>query len=268
MRTPVTSGGVYAALSELWPKNGYAILPEVGNATGSNARRHADAVVMSLWPSRGLDIYGVEIKVSRSDWQSELKKPEKAHEIAQYCDGWYLAVSTASIVKDGELPSAWGLIVCDGGKAKIVKAAPKLEAKALTRGFVAAMLRRAADFTRPEEWVKEAVDKESRRQSDSWKKHYEADAERHKEHARQLQETINNFETATGVRIGGWDQNKAVANMRAVREFLSTTENVTDQIRRAKAWASQIAIAADTLEKSMDRPLAANKQGGSREQAE
>ena len=40
----------------------YAYLPQVGDSTGYSVHRHADAIVMSLWPSRGLHLMGFEIK--------------------------------------------------------------------------------------------------------------------------------------------------------------------------------------------------------------
>ena len=50
-----------------------------------------DAVIMSLWPSRGLELHGVEIKVSRADWKREAADPAKAEAIAAYCDAGELA---------------------------------------------------------------------------------------------------------------------------------------------------------------------------------
>ncbi len=59
------------------------------NTPGSFAyHRAADAVAMDLWPSKGLEIHGHEVKVSRSDWLSELKQPEKCEPVKRYCDRW------------------------------------------------------------------------------------------------------------------------------------------------------------------------------------
>ena len=46
----------------------WAFFPAVRNAAGFDANRTADGIAMSLWPSRGLEVYGFEIKVSRGDW--------------------------------------------------------------------------------------------------------------------------------------------------------------------------------------------------------
>src|SRR4051812_4949848 len=88
----------------------YAILKEVAKGTGTNGGRYADAVAMSLYPSRGLHLYGFEVKTSRADWLSELKSPRKAEDIACFCDFWYLVIGSNDIVKVGELPETWGLI--------------------------------------------------------------------------------------------------------------------------------------------------------------
>lgn len=117
---------------------------EVANGTGSNIRRYADAVAMNLFPSRGLELHGVEIKVSRGDWQRELKNPEKAETIFQYCDRWWIA-APENIVAQAELPPTWGLLELKGDKLRQVVAAPRLEPKPLTRSFIAAMMRRSAE---------------------------------------------------------------------------------------------------------------------------
>jgi hypothetical protein len=49
----------------------WAIFYEVANATGANGSRYADAVAMSLYPSRGLELHGFEVKKSRWDWVRE-----------------------------------------------------------------------------------------------------------------------------------------------------------------------------------------------------
>jgi len=123
----------------------HAVLSEVRNGTGySGAVRTADALVVSLWPSRGIWFAGVEIKVSRSDWTAELKQPEKSAEIQKFCDYWWVA-TPAGIVQPGELPTTWGLIEVGVQSNRIVTPAPKLEAKPLSSSFVAAILRNRAD---------------------------------------------------------------------------------------------------------------------------
>lgn len=92
-----TADEVMDALKTRYPTNGYVLLQNVANRVGG-PNRYADAIVMSLIQSRGLIIYGFEIKVSRQDWKYELKHPEKADKIWRMCDGWYLVTGDPSIV--------------------------------------------------------------------------------------------------------------------------------------------------------------------------
>lgn len=117
---------------------------EVRDATGfSGAGRSADAVAMNCYPSRGLEIHGIEVKSYRNDWIRELRNPEKSAAVQVYCDRWWI-VTTPDIVKDGELPPTWGLLVTNGtGVLRQVVAAPKLTPKPIDRHFLASMLRSA-----------------------------------------------------------------------------------------------------------------------------
>ena len=50
----------------------YAFFEEVRAQTGYAAGGSADGLALSLWPSRGIELHGFEVKVSRSDWLREL----------------------------------------------------------------------------------------------------------------------------------------------------------------------------------------------------
>ena len=113
---------------------------EVANGTGGNVKRHADAVAMSIWPSRGYKIHGFEIKSSRSDWLRELKDPDKADAVAKYCDAWFL-VAPAEVVHEVEVPANWGWLVPASKTLRIKKHPTVLKATEVGRSFIAAMLR-------------------------------------------------------------------------------------------------------------------------------
>lgn len=122
----------------------HAWLYEVRNQTGYNRQeRYADALVVSLWPSRGIWIGGIEVKVSRSDWRKELDDPTKSSEIQRFCDRWWVA-APAGVVEEAEVPENWGYFLIDGKKAKEIKKAPELTPEPLTKGFVASVLRNEA----------------------------------------------------------------------------------------------------------------------------
>lgn len=115
---------------------------EVRDGAGFNARRSADAIIMGCWPSRGLDLTGVEIKASRGDWLKELREPEKAEAIAQYCDRWVIA-APKGLIKADEVPAGWGWweIDTERGTLNESKPAPKKEAVSISRHFLAMLLR-------------------------------------------------------------------------------------------------------------------------------
>ncbi len=144
-----TAAHLKAALRLHYAAPEYATLEEVRNATGRLKKRHGkqprycDLLAMGLWPSMGLELIGFEVKVSRQDWLNEIKDEKKSVAISQMCDRWYLVVPTEKIVKEGELPSGWGMIVVTGTAVREVVPAPKLESKPLTREFLASLLRNA-----------------------------------------------------------------------------------------------------------------------------
>jgi len=145
-----TSADVIKALRKRYDANGWLLFEQVSNGTGGRASNWADAVAMSVWPSRGLEIHGFEVKVHRNDVLRELKRPDKAESVARYCDYWWMAVNSADLAKPEELPPAWGLLVPKAGKIHVAKPAHKLECKSVDRDFVAAMLRRAHECYDPE----------------------------------------------------------------------------------------------------------------------
>ena len=102
--------------------------------------RIADAIVLDTWgvPHTELteserlnarwgerqSIHGFEVKVSRSDWLTELRDPEKAEAWARYCHYFWLVAADRSIVRD-DLPDGWGLLVPHGTSLRAaVKPAP------------------------------------------------------------------------------------------------------------------------------------------------
>lgn len=210
---------VNAALRARFCAPEWAIFFEVGDATGAQHRRWADAVAMNMYPSRGTEIHGFEVKVSRSDWTKELKTPEKSAPVQQYCDRWWI-VTPAGIVKEGELPPTWGHFeVSPGGKIMQKVAAPKLEAIPVSRAFVASMLRRAGGAD--EETVNALVHKqvEEARQHD--RKHIDREIESRTRTHEELLKQIKDFEEASGLVISKrWTNGKELG--KAVKMVLAS----------------------------------------------
>lgn len=127
----------------------WAYMEQVRNAAGFKATRTADAMALGLWPSRGHELHGFEVKVSRGDWRRELAEPDKAEGWCQVVDRWWI-VAPAGVVPKDELPTGWGLLETTArGKAGLrvtVQAAllrPKSERPPVTRDLLVPMLRAA-----------------------------------------------------------------------------------------------------------------------------
>ena len=187
-----TTAEIYAGLEARFCHPAWALVTEVRNATGVVAKeRYADALAMSLWPSRGLSLEGIEVKASRSDWTRELKNPAKADAISGYCDRWWVAVGHRDIVRTGELPDAWGLLAPGktGKTLEVLKEAPRNEkTQPIDRAFLASLFRAAAGIHERSN---------ARAHDDGFKSGLQQAAYEHK----QLKEGVAKFEQVSGVRL-------------------------------------------------------------------
>lgn len=170
----MNAADVRAAIQSHFGSGGeqYAVLFEVRNGTAWRANRSVDAVVMSLWPSLGMELWGMEIKISRGDWRREMDHPAKASEVFDYFDRWFL-VAPENVATHDELPQPWGWFVPTvDGLRKVRDAAKNPNVKAVDRHFLGALLRRVAktDDAFTEAAIRSAL--ESQRQV------YDADVEK------------------------------------------------------------------------------------------
>jgi len=178
----------------------WALLHEVRNSTGwRRTTRTADALAMSLWPSRGLEVHGIEIKVSRGDLKKELEDPDKAREIMQYCDRWWLVLGHKDLIQPGELPPTWGLMVAKKTRLVAVTEAPKLESKPLDVGFVASILRNVTEAYVPRVELDDLVNEKYK----EWQaRDRDTDGEKIlRNDLKALNETVRLFEEKSGVNI-------------------------------------------------------------------
>jgi len=98
---------------------------EYGRSVG--ALRTADFIAIDGWESKKHVIHGHEVKVSRSDWLTELKDPDKAEAFRPFCDYWWLVASSPKVAKREELPPSWGLMILgDSGVLRVQKQASKI----------------------------------------------------------------------------------------------------------------------------------------------
>ena len=211
----------------------FAFLTNVGIATGMACDRWADAMAMGLWPSRGLRLHGFELKVSRQDWLRELKKPSKAEKHVHYCDHWWLVVSDAEIVKDGELPPTWGLIAAKGGKLHTKTEAPQLEPEPISRKFLAAICRRVSEQSAREDEIKKAHCEGFEQGASQSDRIHESDRARYEE----LQRKVLEFEQTSGVSIQyGWQLGKVGEAVK----MIVNGQRPLDKVRSIRNLASRL----------------------------
>lgn len=115
----------------------YVIAEKVGTTPGGYfGARIADAIVLDTWLASHAElteqeqsarawgerqsVHGFEVKVTRSDWLTELADPEKALAWSRYCHYFWLVAADKSIVRD-DLPEGWGLLVPHGVGLRAVR---------------------------------------------------------------------------------------------------------------------------------------------------
>ncbi len=213
-----------------YPAPAYAYLLQVGDSTGYAVHRHADAVVMGLWPSRGLRLMGFEIKAGRGDWQRELRDPRKAEEIAAFCDQWWVVapadvilprrgragtvqatlaglgdeveVLSADHLDLATFPERWGLLVPQGkDQLRAVKPAQMLDARPLDRAFLAAVLRRAAEHVVPRSSMEAELRAAYERGVEAGESRARGERQWEADRHQRLLQTIADFEAVSGIKI-------------------------------------------------------------------
>lgn len=146
------------AIRKKYEGEAWVILSEVRDGTGYAACRSADTMAFGMWPSRGLDVIGFEIKSNRGDWRRELSKPKKADDIACYCDEWWI-VGAEDVVLLEEVPKTWGWYVPHGKTLKAKKQPErKPEHPELDRTFIMSVLRNFSRSYIPRSKVRAEVD--------------------------------------------------------------------------------------------------------------
>jgi hypothetical protein len=186
--------------------NSYAFLEQVGNSTGFACKRHADAIAVSLWQSRGLTITGFEIKASRQDWIHELKHPEKADEILQHCHYWYLVVGEKDIVQFGELPTNWGLMIPHTkNTVKVVKEATlNPNVKPIDMPIFCAILRRVQREITDIAKYKARYDEGYKDGQKLAKENAESSMKYTEQSYEELKNRVKTFEKISGIELDNW----------------------------------------------------------------
>lgn len=251
----LTEFDVLGLLEQRYSGDEWAFFRQLRNGTGFTATRTIDAVAMNLWPSRGLEIHGIEVKTARNDWLRELKNPSKAEEVAAYCDRWWIAVGDRDLVKDGELPSGWGLLAPRGGKMTMIVEAPLKKRREPDRAWWASIIRASKQYVEP--------DKETRAklvaQYEAGLKEGQTRAQYSRENAakelERVNHRINEFERVSGVKIGHWDYGKVGEALKVFME-IKDKESYAHKLREmSDVLASEAVRLRDSADDMLKRVM-------------
>lgn len=228
-----------------WPAKSAAVLPAVADRVG-RPERFADVVVMELFPSRGLSLSVVEIKVSRSDFLKEMRTPEKAESINAFCDYQWIA-APAGVIHPEDLPPGWGLLEATATKATIKKK-PVLNPhrREPDRVFLASLLRALQKNVSPEAEIERRVQEAVAQERHRHNLQFREMEKRAEESYQSLRRAVDEFEAASGIRINKWDAKgagevgaivKAIMHDRQghlVRELETRLLNLSNGVANAK----------------------------------
>jgi hypothetical protein len=240
----------------------WAYLEHVRNAAGFDAKRTCDAMALSMWPSRGMELHGYEVKVTRSDWRTELRNPAKADVWHGVVDRWWIA-APAKVVPRDELPATWGLIeASDDGRLRVTVQAPLLttERAAISRGLLVPMLRAAGvalkatpdqeaiDAARQEGWYQGAAAAE--RSSGMWKEN----CTNLQASNSQLLADLREVEQALGVPTQSWAGNDRAKEVAAALRVVLAQDTAEERARREiETGIRQMERAIGWMRQALDR---------------
>lgn len=164
---------VIAGLRSKHPKQAWLFVEEFANSYGFNWTRHYDVFCIALWEKLGHERRVYEVKVSRSDFQSEIKKPQKRQSALANSNTFYFATPYGMVDKD-EIPEECGLIwVREDGSTHTVKKAPfrkfegDRESEKVNYHIFMSLANRAADAMHAEHELRRYKRKEDKRESNN-----------------------------------------------------------------------------------------------------
>lgn len=196
-----------SAIYKRWPyddkRNRFVVSVQVNDRAGF-ARRRLDAVVLDTWPSKGLELHGLEIKVTRQDLRRELQDLSKFEEMAKSLDRFSI-VAAPKVATLDMLPDKWGLYIPDGRGGLRARRKPLqlwnerndgVVSRSFMAAFVRALLSRSTDD--------EALRAEYKRGYDRGKLEGSREVDRVENREQRLRLRIEEFEEASGIDIDSY----------------------------------------------------------------
>lgn len=248
-----TAADLVIAINTTWPTVGgkprYVVAFEVHNGAGFAYGRRLDAVVFDTWPSGGLLLHGLEIKVTPGDFRRELQNTTKASDWTEHLD-WFSIVAPPGVAKLDLMPEKWGLYqLCEGGKLKAKRKPLMLHdggrIATINRTFAAAFCRALVDRSLSKE-AEHAAFERGRKDAEYWGADRAMRAERK---AESLEERLTAFENASGVSISDWPgaQKIGEAVQFVLRGGLDTKLGHASDLHVLAARIEQVACEMDHL---------------------
>lgn len=210
----------------------WAFMAQVRNGTGFSRRvtRTADAIAMSLYPSRGLHLHGFEVKVSRGDFVKELKTPEKAEDIARFCSFWWIVAPDTNVAPVEMVPANWGLLVMKGDGLTVAKQATFKDSVPLDTPMIASIFRNIADTMLPKDsltdWKREVEATARITAEQTWKTQIGILEGRVKRDA----ERIHTIENALGCHLSEWNMESELKLIKLARMLSVSGKNIVDSL--------------------------------------
>lgn len=240
-KTDPINDALYAALAKHFSEADWWLVYEVGLFNGAqdggdSTYRRADAFAICTWASRSWEIHGIEVKATRSDWLAELREPAKADAAIRICRKWWVC-APPDVVKEGELPEGWGLLVpSNGGLREQVKAKARDDIPEPPRGWWVRVLRQVGHGKTIRKRIDAAYAAGERagQQGSTWR--IESERDRAKQAYESLQGKIAEFQKFSGLDIDTWavgDIGKAVRVVLASDEAMDRAVNFLSNVQRA-----------------------------------
>ncbi len=144
MKLMLTASDIIVALHKHYSYGDWLAFAElrVGTGFGKDAEQRLDFWAIESIPSKRFRRVAYEVKVSRSDFLNELKKPLKRRRALLLSNEFYF-ITPPGLVRDGELPVEAGLAEVDEHGIHIKHGAPWRDTSPPTWQFLAAIVRRA-----------------------------------------------------------------------------------------------------------------------------
>jgi len=247
-RTDVSTAILRELVTQRFRAPEWGLVWEVPDGTGARKSRTLDALAMSLWPSRGLELHGLELKTVRSDLAKELRDPAKADAVGAYCDRFWI-VAPKGLARPEDLPVTWGLLEATPKTLRVAKEPDKLEPQPIDHVFLAALFRRVsvvcAEYV-PRADIADEINAARREARENAIENLESDAAWTQRKLDELRREVKKFETAAGVKIGTWNAGNVGAAVRLV--LAGQTENVAARLARSEREFRRL---ADDVAKSL-----------------